>query len=110
MHLTEKHCVPCEGGTDPLSNSAEDELLKEVKDWEIDRTFVHKIRRTFALKDFLEAMEFVKAIAEFAEEEGHHPDIHISYRKVTIEFYTHAILGLSVNDFIMAAKIDSLAD
>ena len=110
MRLTDKHCLPCEGGTNPLSNSAENELLKEIKAWEIDRTFVHKIRRVFTLKNFLKAIEFVNVIAKVAEQEGHHPDIHISYRIVTIELYTHAILGLSEIDFIMAAKIDSLTN
>jgi 4a-hydroxytetrahydrobiopterin dehydratase len=103
--LTEKHCKPCEGGTPPLTHEEEELFQKEVA-WEIDRTGIHKIRRLFTFKDFKNAMIFVNHVAAIAEEEQHHPDIRISYRKVTIELYTHAMLGLSENDFIVAAKIN----
>lgn len=108
MDLTKKHCVPCEGGTSPLSNSAEDELLKMAPGWIIDRLFEHKIRKIFMMKTFPEAIEFVNKIAIVAEREDHHPDLYISYRKVTVELWTHSILGLTENDFIMAAKINEL--
>lgn len=108
MNLTDKYCVPCEGGTSPLSKIAEDEFLKQAHGWEINRLFEHKIRKTFTLKSFAGAIDFVNKIACVTEQEGHHPEIHINYRKVRIEFYTHAIQGLSENDFIVAAKINEL--
>jgi 4a-hydroxytetrahydrobiopterin dehydratase len=107
MALKTKHCRPCEGGTPPLKNEKEDKLLKQVG-WEISRTGIHKISRQFVLKDFKEAIGFVNKVAEIAEQEQHHPNFYISYKKVTIELYTHAILGLSENDFIVAAKINAL--
>ena len=68
----------------------------------------HKLKKKFSFKNFKEAMDFVNAIAEIAEQECHHPDIYIVYNKVDIELYTHAVNGLSESDFIMAAKIDDL--
>lgn len=113
MDISQKHCVPCEGGTPPLPDSKEDELKKEVPDWILLRndgqTVVHKLRRQFTFADFKEALEFVEKIAKIAEEEGHHPDIYIFYNKVQLELFTHAVGGLSENDFIMASKIDKLA-
>ena len=110
--LTQKHCVPCEGGTPPLSDAQEDTLKLQTPDWILLRndgtTVVHKIRRQFKLKTFKEAIAFVNKVADLAEEEGHHPDIYIFYNKVQIELFTHAVGGLSENDFIMAAKIDTL--
>lgn len=91
-----------------MIDSKEDEYLKEVPKWTIARERMHKIKREFAFKDFKQAMSFVNKTADIAEAEAHHPDIHISYNKVTLELYTHAIFGLSENDFIMAAKIDHL--
>jgi len=107
-NLEKKHCVPCEGNEEPLSNKEEEKLMKHIKGWDLDRKKVHKIRKTFMFKDFKQAMGFVNNIAIIAEEEGHHPDIYIFYNKVVIELHTHAIKGLSENDFIMAAKIDKL--
>lgn len=110
--LVQKHCVPCEGGTPPLSDAEEDRFIQQTPDWillrEDDQVVVHKIRRQFTLKNFKEAIEFVNKIADIAEKEGHHPDIYIFYKKVQIELFTHAVGGLSENDFIMAAKINQL--
>lgn len=110
--LTQKHCVPCEGGTPPLSDAEEDKLKQQVPKWILLRndgtTLVHKIRRQFIFKDFKEAIAFVNKIAQIADQEGHHPDIYIFYNKVQLELFTHAVGGLSENDFIMAAKIDTL--
>jgi 4a-hydroxytetrahydrobiopterin dehydratase len=108
MALTDMHCIPCEGGTAPLSIAIEDELLKQVPGWEIDRLFEHKIKKTFTLKSFPGAIDFVNKIAAISEREGHHPELYINFRKVTVVLYTHAILGLSGNDFILAAKIDGI--
>lgn len=108
MDLTQQHCVPCEGGTPPLSDKREQELLPKVPQWILLKDEAHKIRRQFKFKDFLEAMNFVNKVAKIAQEEGHHPDIYIFYNKVQLDLFTHAVGGLSDNDFIMAAKIDKL--
>lgn len=108
MNLNKKHCVPCEGGTPPFSEDQEDENIDKVKNWSLIRDTEHKIRKQFTFKDFKEAMEFVNKVADIAETEQHHPDIKIVYSKVQIELFTHAVGGLSENDFIMAAKIDKL--
>lgn len=108
MDLTKKHCVPCEGGTPPLPDDQEDMLHKQVPDWVLLREGNHMLRRQFTFKDFVEAMDFVNRVAAIAEEEQHHPDIKIVYNKVQIDLFTHAVGGLSENDFIVAAKIDVL--
>lgn len=108
MNLLSKHCVPCEGGTHPLHNDKEDELIKQTPDWILLRDGTHMIRRMFKFEDFKKSMEFVNKVGELAESEGHHPDIKIVYNKVQLDLFTHAVGGLSENDFIMAAKINKL--
>lgn len=108
MDLTQKHCVPCEGGTPPLPESEEDKLKAQVPAWLLLRQDTHKLRRQFTFKDFEEAMKFVNNVAQIAQLEQHHPDIYIFYNKVQLDLFTHAVGGLSENDFIMAAKIDKL--
>jgi len=103
--LTAKKCVPCEGGVQPLSQERIDELLKELDGWEYNNG---KISRAFSFKDFYETVEFVNAIAWIANREGHHPDLEVSYNTCKAHFWTHAINGMSENDFICAAKIDAL--
>jgi 4a-hydroxytetrahydrobiopterin dehydratase len=80
-------------------------LMEQVPGWELDE---NKLSRRFKFKNFREAMAFVNRIADLAEEEGHHPDIHISWNRVRLDLTTHAIKGLSENDFIMAAKTNEL--
>ncbi len=107
MSLLDKKCVPCEGGACPLKLHEFESLLAELKEnWEV--LDEKKIRHEFIFKDFLEAMAFVNKVAALAENEGHHPDLHIFYNKVQIELWTHTIGGLSENDFILAAKIEGL--
>ena len=106
MSLVEKRWVPWEGGTLPLSDSPIKKYLKEVPAWIIIDG--KKISRGFKFNSFSQAMFFVNKVADLAEAEGHHPDIHIFYNKVSLELSTHAIGGLSENDFILAAKIDRL--
>ncbi len=107
MDLTQKKCVPCEVGTAPLAEAEIQELLPQVdKAWKVIDS--KKLEREFVFKDFQEAMGFVNEVAKIAEEEGHHPDLHIFYNKIKIELWTHASNGLSENDFILAAKIDKL--
>lgn len=108
MDLTKKHCVPCEGGTPPLSNEKEDELMGQISDWTLVRDGTHEITRQFKFKNFKEAIKFVNKVADLTEEEGHHPDIKIAYNKVQLDLFTHAAHGLSENDFIMAAKLNKL--
>lgn len=105
--LTSKKCVPCEAGTPPLTNEELAPLLKQLKlDWEVIDN--KKIRHEFKFKDFVESMAFVNKVADLAEEENHHPNIHIYYSRVVIDLTTHNIKGLSENDFILAAKIEGL--
>lgn len=107
MNLSDKKCVACEGGTPPLGEKEIAGYMLELKgDWEVVTN--KKIKKEFKFKDFKEAMAFVNNIAEIAEAEGHHPDIYIFYNRVNIELRTHAVNGLSENDFIMAAKIDKI--
>ena len=103
--LKEKHCVPCEVGTQPFDLETIQGLLPIVPQWKPDDES-KKIMRSFRFKDFVDSMRFINKVAELAEEEGHHPDIFVSYNYVKICLTTHNIGGLSENDFIMAAKID----
>ena len=105
MNLTQKKCVPCEAGTPPLEEEKVNELLKEISGWTLKNSHLFK---TFKFRDFKEAMKFVNSVADIAESEGHHPDFCVHYSKVEIEIWTHAISGLSENDFILAAKIDEV--
>lgn len=105
--LLARRCVPCEGGTPPLTSGEVEVLIREVPNWRVAEPAT-SISRTFRFKSFPDAVAFVNLVASLAEEEGHHPDITINYRKVTFTLTTHAIGGLSENDFILAAKIDHL--
>jgi 4a-hydroxytetrahydrobiopterin dehydratase len=106
--LTQKKCRPCEGGVPPLSREDINEYLSRVPDWRLAADG-KGIRREWRVKDFATALDFFQRIGEIAEKEDHHPDLHLtSYRNVSVELSTHAIGGLSENDFILAAKIDQL--
>lgn len=106
--FAEKNCVPCKGETFPLSREKAAEFLTEFKDWTLSAD-AKSIRSEYLMKNFLAAVDFIQAIAQVAEAEDHHPDIHLTgYRKLVIELSTHALGGLSENDFILAAKIDQL--
>ena len=103
--LAKRTCVPCEGGVEPLPERAALALLADLKGWEL--VTGKSLRKTVTCKDFLDAVELIRKIAPIAEAEDHHPDLHLTnYRRLTIELSTHAIGGLSENDFILAAKID----
>ena len=106
--LAQRKCQPCEGGAAPLPESAARTLLADLKGWELAPD-ARLIRKTVQAKDFLGAVDLIQRIAPIAESEDHHPDLHLTnYKKLTIELSTHAIGGLSENDFILAAKIDQL--
>jgi 4a-hydroxytetrahydrobiopterin dehydratase len=106
--LAKKKCIPCEGGVPPLTPEQAKALMPELEEgWMlIDGSRI--LARTFAFKDFADALAFVNKVGAIAEEEGHHPDITLAWGSVGIELMTHAIDGLSENDFIVAAKIDEL--
>jgi 4a-hydroxytetrahydrobiopterin dehydratase len=107
-NLKQKKCVPCEGGVKPLNYDEYSEFLrKELKGWtDIDEK---RIVKEYKFKNFKEALSFVNKVGELAESEGHHPDINLhNWNKVKITLTTHAIGGLSENDFIIASKIDNI--
>jgi 4a-hydroxytetrahydrobiopterin dehydratase len=106
--LTAKKCKPCEGGVPPVAKDEAQRLLAGLAGWTLTDDG-KAIRRTWKCKDFLAAIRFFDKVADLAEAEGHHPDLHLTgYRMAAIEMTTHAIGGLSENDFIMAAKIDQV--
>ncbi len=110
QNLTQKKCVPCEGGTEPLSGDELNKYLAMVANWQLSAD-KKSIMRELKHKDFVSALGFVNQVGVLAEDEGHHPDIEIfGYNKVKIKLSTHAIGGLSINDFIMAAKINELVE
>jgi 4a-hydroxytetrahydrobiopterin dehydratase len=103
--LARQKCVPCTAETPAVSAEAAAALLPQIPGWTLEGV---TLRRAFRFKDFAAAMAFVNRVAERAEAEGHHPDIHIAWNRVRLELTTHAIKGLSENDFILAAKINAL--
>jgi 4a-hydroxytetrahydrobiopterin dehydratase len=106
--LTRKHCQPCEGGVPALSAEQVREYLPAVPGWRLSPDG-KRIRREWRVKDFVTGLDFFRRVGEVAESEGHHPDLHLTgYRNVALELYTHAVGGLTENDFILAAKIDQL--
>jgi 4a-hydroxytetrahydrobiopterin dehydratase len=107
--LASKRCKACEGGLERLSAVQTTELMEGLSGWKLIDDG-RQIRKDWRAKNFLAGMEFLNQIAAVAEEEGHHPDVHLEeYRHVWIVLWTHAIGGLSENDFILAAKIDPIA-
>ena len=108
MSLLRRKCAPCEGGVAPLAAEAAWKLAAEVPDWKVSIE-PPRVSREFKFKDFAGAMKFVNRVAELAEAEGDHPDIHVHWNRVELVLWTHDIGGLSENDFIVAAKVDTLA-
>lgn len=107
MDLTKKKCKPCEGGVPPLTTNEVAEYKKQISaDWKVKDD--NKLSKEFSFVNYRHTMDFVNKVADLAEEEGHHPVMHVFYGRLVIELWTHAINGLSENDFIMAAKIDKL--
>jgi 4a-hydroxytetrahydrobiopterin dehydratase len=105
MELRTKHCIPCEGGVPRLGPDEVRQLLAQLDGWEVRDG---RLRKTYTFRDFRQAMAFLQRLADVAEAEGHHPDFCVHYNRVDLELWTHAIDGLSENDFILAAKIDAL--
>jgi 4a-hydroxytetrahydrobiopterin dehydratase len=105
--LTKKRCKPCEGGMPPATREEAEILLKRVNGWRLSED-AKKITKEFKFKDFAQALSFANSVGAIAEEEGHHPDIFLGWGRARVELATHAVKGLSENDFILAAKIDAL--
>lgn len=106
--LTDKHCKPCEGGTQPLAGTEMERYLKHVgSDWS-PGSDNKSITATFKFKNYYQTQAFVNAVAWVAHREDHHPDINFGYNKAKVTYSTHAIGGLSENDFICAAKVNAL--
>jgi 4a-hydroxytetrahydrobiopterin dehydratase len=106
--LSARHCAPCEGGIAPLARPAAEEVLQRLdENWQLSLDAT-SIQREFRFKDFFRTMSFANAVAHVANLEDHHPDLEIGYGYCRVRFTTHAIRGLSENDFICAAKIDLL--
>ena len=107
MELKNKNCVPCEGGVPPLTSNQIEAFSEMIhSEWHVVKNKM--IVRELHFVNFRHTMDFVNKVAEIAEKEGHHPDMFISYSRCRLELWTHAIKGLSENDFILAAKIDEL--
>lgn len=103
--LSQKRCKPCEGGTKPLNRVMVEGYLADLPGWELRDPWIEK---TFVFKNYHETMAFVNAVAFIAHREDHHPDMEVGYKACKVKYTTHAIKGLSENDFICAAKIEQL--
>lgn len=105
MDLTAKHCIPCQGGTPKMRPEEIAEYFRSLQGWSVHDD---RLEKQYRLRDFVAAIRFVNAIAELAENEGHHPDFCVHYATVDVAIWTHKIGGLTESDFILAAKIDEL--
>ena len=107
MSLTQKTCVPCQGGIPPLTLDEATGFLDQVPGWTLSEAG-DRLNRKVAFDDFVTALDFVNKVGALAEEEGHHPDISFGWGYADITVFTHKIQGLHENDFILAAKINGL--
>jgi 4a-hydroxytetrahydrobiopterin dehydratase len=105
MHLAKRECLPCKAGTTPLTEAECTELMVELIDWKIEDG--HLVKR-FKMADFIEPMRLANRIADLAESVSHHPDLHVRWGELKVIIWTHSIDGLSLADFILAAKVDEL--
>lgn len=105
--LTQRRCVPCEGGTPTLTVAQAQTLLQQTPGWSLSDD-ASEMYRTFEFKNYYQTMAFVNALAWVAHQEDHHPDIEVGYKRCRVRYSTHAIKGLSENDFICAAKLNAL--
>ena len=103
--LTDKQCKPCEGGMPPLTQQEVNALLKQLDGWVQHNDLIGK---TFDFKNYYQTMAFVNAVAWLSHRDDHHPDMSVGYNKCHVQYTTHAVNGLSENDFICAAKVDAL--
>jgi 4a-hydroxytetrahydrobiopterin dehydratase len=105
-NLAKRECVPCRGGVPPLREDEIKELIPQLNGWEAINN--HHLKKSYAFKNFREALEFINRTGTLAEEQGHHPDICFGWGRADITIWTHKIDGLTESDFILAAKIDNL--
>ena len=105
-HLADKHCVPCRGGVPPLRGDELARYSRQLEGWKV--AVEHHLEKSFAFPDFVSALAFVNRAGAVAEQEGHHPDLGLSWGRVDVKIWTHKIDGLTESDFILAAKIDRL--
>lgn len=103
--LANQQCVPCRGGVPPLSAERQAELLKQLNGWTVERG--HHLTKAYAFPDFAQALAFVNRVGKMADEQGHHPDIYLTWGKVRVDIWTHKIDGLTESDFIFAAKTEA---
>ncbi len=109
MGLADNKCVPCRGGVPPLPADRVQELLKQLNQgWQLNAA--GHLERLYTFKDFAQALAFVNKVGAIAEEEGHHPDLHLAWGKCKMEIWTHKINGLTESDFYLAAKGDRVFD
>lgn len=104
-NLTDRHCQACEGGVAPLDIAAATEMLHALPEWALGE---ERLEKTFVFRNHYEAMAFVNAVAWVSHRENHHPELTVGYKDVRVRYWTHAIDGLSENDFICAAKLEKL--
>ncbi len=102
--LADQDCVPCKGGVPPLEPDRVNELLPQLDDWTVEQEY--HLTRTYRFRNFAEALEFTTRVGAIAEQQNHHPDLHLAWGKVKVEIWTHKIKGLTESDFIFAAKVD----
>jgi 4a-hydroxytetrahydrobiopterin dehydratase len=107
MSLDERRCIPCEGGIPKLTPQQIEPLYAQLRGWDLQS---ERLRKVFDFKNFIQAMAFVDGMARVAEQEQHHPDFCVHYRRVIVFLWTHALNGLSENDFILASKIDKMRE
>lgn len=109
MSLADNQCVPCRGGVPPMPAERARELLGQLAEgWELNAS--GHLERRFSLANFLDAMGFANRIAEIAEQQNHHPDLHVAWGRCIVEIWTHKIAGLTESDFYLAAKVDRAYD
>jgi len=106
MALADKHCVPCRGGVPPLKGEELQRMKAQVTGWQV--VDQHHLDKAYTFPDFRTALAFVNQVGAIAEQEGHHPDLFLSWGKVGVKIWTHKIDGLTESDFILAAKIDTV--
>jgi len=108
--LAERHCVPGEGGVEPMPAAEETRLLGQLPGWQVEVGDGHRqLVREFRLPNFVAAVDFVNRITPIAEAESHHPDLLVGWGRVRVQLWTHDAGGLTMNDFVLAAKIDQVA-
>ena len=105
MSLADQTCVPCKGGVPPMERERAEELLRELDEgWALNAD--GHLERTYSFSNFIDAMAFANRVGDIAEEQNHHPDLHVAWGKCTVEIWTHKIGGLTESDFFLAAKAD----